>query len=186
MEMRVWGISPIVQCLLVCHLIIKLGFDVYMKKPWGQAGMLNLSAWSGFTNDPTFAEALRTIQFTSCQLSLLLSVKADIPDSLKRYQICFLLLQVPKLLSHDAARNNAGTRSTRRQQDNHTNDNVKPPNKGQLMCGELLQRKTLYTDCVSWWQFRGPFCPACFHHSSLVLVILYDFDLGNCTAFREA
>ena len=107
-------------------------------------------------------------------------------SEVKRYQICFLLLQVPKLLSHDAARNNAGTRSTRRQQDNHTNDNVKPPNKGQLMCGELLQRKTLYTDCVSWWQFRGPFCPACFHHSSLVLVILYDFNLGNCTAFREA
>ena len=69
MEMRVGGISPIVQCLLMCHPIIRIW--CLHEEAMRSGRNVNLSACSGFTNDSTFAEALKTIQFTSCQLSLL-------------------------------------------------------------------------------------------------------------------
>ena len=66
--------------------------------------------------------------------------------------------------------------------DNHPNeDNVKPPNKGLLTCVNSCKERHDTPDWVNWWQLRDPFCPVGFHHSNLVLVILYDFNLGNCT-----
>lgn len=55
------------------------------------------------------------------------------------------MLQVLRLPSHDAAKSNAGPKKhpeTANAKDNHTNEgDVETPNKGQLMCAELTQRK---------------------------------------------
>ena len=127
------------------------------------------------------------------QLSLLLSVKADIPGSLKWYisqwnqkwkdiRYAFSCYRSPSYSAMMQPGTMLGPEASGGSKDNHPNeDSVKPPNKGLLMCVNSCKERHDTPDWINWWQFRDPFCPVGFHHSNLVLVILYDFNLGNCT-----